>query len=94
MFVDYSKIIVSGYGVSMSGGLVLKMDTPKDDMVNTILKFARDMVGGFVGLWVDEDKLYIDKTIVINDLNKAKDMGVKNDQKSIYDFGSGKVVAL
>jgi hypothetical protein len=64
------------------------MDTPKDDMVNTILKFARDMVGGFVGLWVDEDKLYIDKTIVINDLNKAKDMN-KNMVANLKKFDAG-----
>ena len=94
MFVDYSKVIVSGYGVSMSGGLVVKMDMPKDDMVKMILKFASDMVGGFVGLWVDGNDLYIDKTIVVNNLDMAKTMGVKNNQKSIYDFGSGKVVAL
>ena len=94
MFVDYSKVIVSGYGVSMLGGLVIKMDTPKDDMVKTILKFAKDMVGGFVGLWVDGNDLYIDKTIVVNNLDMAKTMGVKNNQKAIYDFGSGIAVAL
>jgi hypothetical protein len=94
MFVDYSKVIVSGYGVSMLGGVVIKMDTPKDDMVKMILKFAKDMVGGFVGLWVDGNDLYIDKTIVVNNLDMAKTMGVKNNQKAIYDFGSGKAVAL
>jgi hypothetical protein len=94
MFVDFSKVLVSGYGVSALGGLVVKMDTPKDDMVKMILKFAKDMVGGFVGLWVDGNDLYIDKTIVVNDLIKAKEMGVKNNQKAIYDFGGGKVVAV
>ena len=94
MFVDFSKVLVSGYGVSAIGGLVVKMDTPKDDMVKMILKFAKDMVGGFVGLWVDGNDLYIDKTIVVNDLIKAKEMGVKNNQKAIYDFGGGKVVAV
>jgi hypothetical protein len=38
--------------------------------------------------------LYIDKTIVVNNLDMAKTMGVKNNQKAIYDFGSGIAVAL
>lgn len=94
MVIDFSKTIVSGYGVSVKGGIVLKMDMPMDDLVKAILNFATNNVGGFIGLWVDGTDLYVDKTYVVNDFAKASDLGKRNDQKAIYDFGSGKVVAL
>lgn len=93
-FVDFSKVLVSGYGVSVKGGLVLKMDTPIDDLVKAINDFAMTNVGGFVGLWVDGNDLYVDKTYVVNDFVKASDLGKRNDQKAIYDFAKRLVVAL
>ena len=49
-------------------------------------EFIKDKKGLFIGLWLEDDILYIDVSIHIIDYLEALEVGRNNDQKAIYDL--------
>ena len=78
-----------GFMVSIKGQEV-KID--KNDIeeikkeVEKKREFIKDKRGLYVGLWIEDDVLYIDVSIHIIDYVKALEVARNNDQKAIYDL--------
>jgi hypothetical protein len=53
-----------------------------------------DGLGAYVGLWVDEGKLYIDLSIQFNDRQVAINIAREFKQKAIYDVALDKAIEL
>jgi len=51
-------------------------------------------VDNHLGGWFEEGKLYLDITNVESDLRNAIEQGIRNGQKAIHDFQSGKDIYL
>ena len=63
-----------------------KKENTKDitNIINNELKQLKNTEN--LGLWVDSNKIYIDKSIHINNKNKAIKTGIINNQISIYSW--------
>jgi len=48
----------------------------------------------FVGLWIDNNKAYIDVSVKYDDLETACYVGIINDQKAIYDNANAVAIHL
>lgn len=92
-FYDMSDAL-RGYAVSKEGGITLSTATPIADMVAKINDYANKMNGGFLGLWVSNDNLYIDTTYTFNILDNAIAYAKKNNQLAIYDFNNKKEIKI
>ena len=51
-------------------------------------------VHNHLGGWFEEGKLFLDITNVTSDLRNAIEQGIRNGQKAIHDFKSGKDIRL
>jgi len=51
-------------------------------------------VDNHLGGWFEEGKLYLDITNVTSDLRNAIEQGIRNGQRAIHDFQSGKDIYL
>ena len=51
-------------------------------------------VHNHLGGWFEEGKLFLDITNVTSDLRNAIEQGIRNGQKAIHDFRSGKDIYL
>ena len=49
-------------------------------------EFIKNKKGLYIGLWLEDDILYIDVSIYIIDYLKALEVGRNNDQKAIFDL--------
>lgn len=49
-------------------------------------EFIKDKKGLFIGLWLDDDMMYIDVSIHIVDYMEALEIARNNDQKAIFDL--------
>jgi hypothetical protein len=92
-FYDMSDAL-RGYAVSKIGGITLSMDMPMADMVSMVNDFASKMNGGFLGLWVSDNNLYVDTTYTFNILDNALAFAKDNGQLAIYDFNNKKEIKL
>jgi hypothetical protein len=94
-FLDVSTAIDNGYGVSLKGGKVIDLDgMTAESISDMIVDFAKNMTTGFLGLWVDGGKLYLDSTTIYYDFKKAMNVARDNEQLAVYDFAKRKAVAL
>lgn len=86
--------LTSGYMVSISGYEVIT--TINDLTTNSLLAHARiaHALGGYVGLWLDNDKLYIDISLNIKSLENALKTGKFNNQLAIYDIVNAKEIRV
>ena len=87
---DYNNFSSSvGFMVSIKGQEV-KVD--KNDIqgikreIEKKREFIKDKKGLFIGLWLEDDILYIDVSIHIVNYSKALKVARKNEQKAIYDL--------
>ena len=69
------------------------------ERVNLICKKTNALLrslnrGDFVGLWVNDGKVYIDLSIRIRKQNKAERIGRSLKQLAIYDWSTGECVSL
>jgi hypothetical protein len=97
--LEYATI-KSGYLVSVPSKYA-KVLTIKDDydmILPSIEQMTNEInvdgLGAYVGLWVDEGKLYIDLSIQFNDRQVAINVGREFKQKAIYDVALDKVIEL
>lgn len=74
-----------GYAVGV-GSITLE-ELSKMDLKSPAHKF------GYVGGWTDENgKFYLDKVVIISQLDWALEHADKHSQKSIYDFYNKRVI--
>lgn len=60
-----------------------------------ILKRQADLKENeYLGFWVYKGKLYIDISILINDLKQARQVGINNNQLAIYDLKNDKSIEI
>lgn len=81
-----------GYQISIKDGYILNLNDTQ-----TILKAINNLQktinkNEFIGLWIEENKIYIDISIKINTLEKALKLGKKLKQISIFDWNTKKCI--
>ena len=97
--LEYATI-KKGYLVSVPSRYTKVLTTDTD--YATILKAMEDIateinvdgLGAYVGLWVDQGKLYIDLSIQFNDKGVAINIGREFKQKAIWDVALDKAIEL
>lgn len=84
----------NGYQVSKKDYYILKVSNIKKILqaVNGLLKQVKK--GDFVGLWVDDGKIYIDISEHIKGIKKALRVGKARQQKSIFNWSTGDCIVL
>ena len=78
-----------GYMVSLKGQEVKVNKNDIENIKKEIEKkreFIKDKKGLYVGLWLDDDMMYIDVSIHIINYVKALEVARNNEQKAIYDL--------
>jgi hypothetical protein len=85
-----------GYQVSVRDicGVELKTISPLDlkAMVKTLIPHLAD--GQYVGLWVDKGICYIDKSELVEELDRAMAIGRRHHQKAIYDWKAKETILI
>ena len=78
-----------GYIVSLKGQEIKVNKSDIENIKKEIEKkreFIKDKKGLFIGLWLEDDILYIDVSIHIINYVKALEVARKNEQKAIFDL--------
>jgi hypothetical protein len=60
----------------------------------TDLRFAAASRGAYIGAWIDQGKLYLDLSEVMDSKAKAIDLGLKRGQLGIFSFETGLTIDL
>ena len=82
----------SGYMVSLAGyEKKLKIDSLALNEINKYLSLAKKLKG-YCGLWIDNNILYLDISIKVNNLQLAKSLAIKNNQIAIYDLATATTI--
>lgn len=84
----------TGYMVSLSGYEII---TTIDNLtINTLLAHAKiaHALGGYVGLWLDNDNLYIDISLNIKSLRKSLRVAKLHNQLAIYDIENDREIRV
>lgn len=84
----------NGYQVSKKDCYILDLTNTKDilNKINGLFKSLKP--GEFLGLWVEDNKIYIDISIKINNLKNAINFGKVNNQLSIFDWATKNCIYL
>lgn len=67
-------------------------ETLKAYIENNIDLFVNEKY--FIGLWINDGKIYIDASIKLNDLTEACYIGLNNNQLAIYDNANAVAIHL
>ena len=88
--VDFS----SGFQVSKKDCFILELKNINEILknINGLLKEIRQ--NEFVGLWVENGKIYIDISIKIDDLKNAVKFGKEKNQLSIFNWSTKNCIYL
>lgn len=81
----------AGYAVGTPGGLVVQL-SDADVGIQGIIAIAKSNI--WFGTWLDGGKVYIDPVYIVQDLDKAEELGRGFDQLAIYDFATKSVRVL
>jgi hypothetical protein len=91
----------SGYMVSLEGLEVIidNFDDISDEEINKTCERYRPQAQlrskyTYFGAWIDDNKLYLDLSVNIQDREVAIAYGHANNQKAIYDVKNGESVYL
>ena len=79
----------NGFMVSLKGQEVKVNKNDIENIKKEIEKkreFIKDKKGLFIGLWLEDDILYIDVSVHIVNYLRALEVGRKNEQKAIFDL--------
>lgn len=98
-FMGEIKNFDFGYMVSKKGcELVVDFDTLNDYTFNAIVRgYMYNVFGSqvdFVGLWLDNGKLYFDVSTLVRNLDDALQLGKSNEQLAIFDNENKQVINL
>jgi hypothetical protein len=87
-----------GYMVSLPNNelVINAYDLCANVLKEYIIDNADELIdaNAFVGLWIDNDKAYLDVSIKHDDLETACYVGIINDQKAIYDNANAVAIHL
>lgn len=87
----------AGFMVSLYGHEV-KIDVNNIETIKKEITKKMELIktkkGCFVGLWVENDLLYVDISKHIKDYNRALEVARNNQQKAIYDLKNDKSIYL
>lgn len=90
----------SGYAVSLKGGSKTPIDESRQSIEQTIKEFISihglelSMPENNIGGWVDDGWLYLDVSIVMDNLSDAILMGKIHEQKAIFNIDDGHSIDL
>ena len=90
----------SGYAVSLKGGSHTPIDESRQSIEQTIKEFISihglelSMPENNIGGWVDDGWLYLDVSIVMDNLSDAILMGKIHEQKAIFNIDDGHSIDL
>jgi hypothetical protein len=90
----------SGYAVSLKGGSKTPIDETRQSIEQTIKEFISihglelSMPENNIGGWVDDGWLYLDVSIIMDNLSDAILMGKINKQKAIFNLDDGHSIDL
>ena len=83
-----------GYMVSMQGHeLVTTIEGLNDTLLENYTRLAKKL-NGYVGMWLDDDKVYLDISQHHTSKNKALEVGKANKQLAIYDLENDEEIRL
>ena len=71
----------------------LKLNDLTNDLIKSMIKDAMSKKA-YLGLWLDNEILYLDISININNLNDAMTFAKENKQLAIYDVKNAKTIYL
>lgn len=60
----------------------------------TELRFAAASRGAYIGAWIDQGKLYLDLSEVVESRTKAIELGLKRGQLGVYSFQAMETIDL
>ena len=87
----------NGFMVSLQG-MEIKVNVSNiEDIKEEVEKkreFIKDKKGLYIGLWLDDDIIYVDVSIHIVDYREALEVGRNNNQKAIYDLKNNDSIYL
>jgi hypothetical protein len=87
-----------GYAVSLHGhGKIIDPGTFTDDKLLKYLQENGEQMkdpARYIGGWIDDGRLYLDVSIVLQDEKEARKTGRVNGQTSIFDMGTNETVYL
>lgn len=97
-----ATINTSGESVNFASGFQVSVKDCYVESVEKVNAITRDVnkllaqckKGDFVGLWVNDGKVYIDLSIRIRKQNKAERIGRSLQQLAIYDWATGECISL
>ena len=84
----------NGYQVSKKDCFTLDLNNLQTILQNTNKLLKTIKQNEFVGLWIDDDKIYIDISIRIANKQKAIKTGLKLNQISIFDWQNQNCIYL
>lgn len=89
----------TGYMVSLNGyeeRYFADDDFDNKDLKNFILKNSTQLYkhNRFFGGWIEDNQIFLDVSVNINNLEEAIYTGISNDQKAIYDCTNKAVITL
>ena len=90
----------SGYAVSLKGGSKTPIDGTRKSIEQTIKEFISihglelSMPENHIGGWVDDGWLYLDVSIIMDNLSDAILMGKIHEQKAIFNINDGHSINL
>ncbi len=93
---DYNP--ADGYMVSLPGYETTFNEVSEQDIKDYITKHLDEFLfyaeDAYFGAWVDNNLIYFDISIKVNDLYEACYSGIGNDQKAIYDNANAVAIHL
>jgi hypothetical protein len=92
----------SGYGVALNkeSEVTLNMSQDASKMLNdfikqvAIMRIAAMYNDCLIGLWIDNNKLYIDLSQVIHNREQALRAAKEREQLAIFDFATKQVISV
>lgn len=87
--------INKGYMVSVEKYEYI-VDIHESDRIDSRLSYMKNILkdSEYIGLWYDDNKLYIDLSKNIKNIGNAKSFAIKNNQKAIYDISKNNVIYM
>lgn len=85
---DTKRYIVSVYGQEK----VFRLNQ-LEELEKTVLNYAKDLKKGYyIGLWVNDNKVYLDVSTSFDRKNQATEFGKNNKQIAIFDIKENKSI--
>lgn len=89
----YTESVNGRYVVGLKNGYAKKIASADyNQFYNIINKLEEEKVS--YGTWYNENSIYIDENVQVNDLKKAVKIGKKNRQLAIYDIVKNEEIKL